>query len=228
VHYQQDIVIGAFDSGTFTRLKRGFSRPARYDAEIDQMKSRGLHFYGSEKAGIGGVQDDSRLFYSIQEVKESLKRTGALGVSHRSYRLTGEAPPLFRLEDVTPSGSAVIGGKGPIRIETPAERWAYAALFPLQIPGSGDGKKTFVVRLEYSIERGKLGIGCVTADQGAYVGEGEKFITEADSQSNITVDLADAAGWLVIRNVAADGKPSVLRLLDIRTFAAEPVTAIQV
>jgi hypothetical protein len=133
---------------------------------------------------------------------------------------------LFRLEDVTPSGSAVIGGKSPVRIQTPAERWAYAALFPLQAPGSRDGKETFVVKLEYAIERGKLGIGCVTADRGTYVGEGEKYVTEADSQSNITVDLADGAGWLVIRNASADGEPSILRLLDIRTFTAEPFSAI--
>ncbi len=226
VHFQQDIVIGASDSERFKQLKQGFSPPQRVDAEIESMKDKGIRFYGARKAGIGGVQDDSRLFYSIQEVKESLKRTGALGVSHRSFRVTGEAPPLFRLEDVTPSGSAVIGGKAPVRIETPAERWAYAALFPLQVPDARDGKATFVVRLEYSIERGKLGIGCVTADQGAYVGEGEKFVTEADSQSNITVDLADGAGWLVIRNASADGEPSILRLLNIRTFAAEPVGAI--
>ena len=228
VHFQQDIVIGAPDSERFVQLKQGFSSPRRMDAEIESMRNKGIRFYGAEKAGIGGVHDDSRLFYSIQEVKESLKRTGALGVSHRSFRVTSEAPPLFRMEDVTPSGSAVIGGTAPVRIETPAERWAYAALFPLQVPGSRDGKATFVVRLEYSIERGKLGIGCLTADQAKYVGEGEKFVDGSDSLSNITVDLADGAAWLVIRNAAADGQPSVLRLLDIRTFAAEPVTAIQV
>jgi hypothetical protein len=226
VHFQQDIVIGAADSQGFKELKRGFSPPKRVDAEIESMKREGIRFYGTKKAGIGGVQDDSRLFYSIQEVKESLKRTGTLGVSHRSFRVTGEAPPLFRLEDVTPWGVAVVGGTGPIRIQTPAERWAYAALFPLQAPGSRDGKETFVVKLEYAIERGKLGIGCVTADRGTYVGEGEKYVTEADSQSNITVDLADGAGWLVIRNASADGEPSILRLLDIRTFTAEPFSAI--
>jgi len=226
VHFQQDIVIGAPDSERFVQLKQGFSPPRRMDAEIESMKSKGIRFYGAKKAGIGSVQDDSRLFYSIQEVKESLKRAGALGASHRSFRVTGEAPPLFRMEDATPSGSAVIGRERPVRIETPAERWAYAALFPLRLQDSRDGQETFVVRLEYSIERGKLGIGCLTADQGKYVGEGERIIDGSDSLSNITVDLADGAAWLVIRNIAADGQPSVLRLLDIRTFAAEPINAI--
>ena len=226
VHFQQDIVLGAADSRRFTQLKNGFSPPQRADAEIEAMKSDGIRFYGSKKAGIGEVKDDSRPFYSIQEVKDSLKRTGAFSVSHRSFRVTGEALPLFRMEDVTPSGSAVIGGQGPIRIETPAERWAYAALFPLRPQGSRNDNGTFVVRLEYSIERGKLGIGCVTPDLGRYVGEGEKFVGGDDSLSNITVDLADGAGWLVIRNASADGGPSVLRLLDLRTFAGEPVNAI--
>jgi hypothetical protein len=227
VHFQQDIVIGAADSKGFTQLKHGFSSHKRFDAEIESMRSDGIRFYGSKKAGIGGVQDDSRLFYSIQEVKDNLKRAGTPDVSHRSFRVTGEALPLFRMEDATPSGSAVIGRERPVRIETPAERWAYAALFPLRLQDR-DGPKTFVVRLEYSIERGKLGIGCVTADQGKYVGEGEKFIDGSDSLSNITVDLADGAAWLVIRNVAADGQPSILRLRDLRTFTAEPATPTQV
>lgn len=227
VHYQQDIVTGVSDSKGFAELKQGFAQPKRMDVEIEAMKGRGIRFYGSEKAGIGGVQDDSRLFYSIQEVKESLKRTGALGVSHRSFRVTGDAVPLFRLEDLTVCNSAVIEGAAPIRIETPAERWAYAAQFPILADSSLRGTK-FVVRVEYSIERGKLGIGCVTADGRAFVGEGEKVVVEGDSQSDITVDLDDGAGWLVIRNVAADGAPSVLRLRGIRTFAAEPANAIQV
>lgn len=226
VHYQQDILTGVSDSTGFAQLKQGFAPPQRRDAEIEAMKSRGIRFYGSEKAGIGGVQDDSRLYYSIQEVKDSLKRTGALGVSHRSYRLGGEAPPLFRLEDLAACNSAVVQKAGLIRIETPAERWAYAAQFPIR--WEDPAGKTFVVRVEYSIERGKLGIGCVTADGRAFVGEGEKIAVEGDFSSDITVDLEDGAGWLVIRNVAADGEPSVLRLLGIRTFAAEPANAIQV
>lgn len=225
VHYQQDVVIGAGDSEAFTQLKRGFSPPARFDARIDDMKSKGIRFYGSDKAGIGGVQDESRLYYGIQEVKDSLKRNGKLGVAYRSFHILGDAPPLFRLEDVVACNSAAIQGAGPIRIETPAERWAYAAQFPLRVQGDS---KTFVVRLEYSIERGKLGIGCVTPDGRAYVGEGEKITAEGDSHSEITVDLADGAGWLVIRNVSADAQPSILRLTDIHTFTAEPLVAIQV
>lgn len=226
VHYQQDVVIGASDSAAFSQLKQGFSPPKGADAEIELLKSNGIRFYRSEQAGIGGVQDDSRLYFSIQEVRDRLKRTGTLGVSHRSFRVTGEALPLFRLEDVTPCNSAVIGREAPIRIETPAERWAYAALFPLRVR-SGEGK-TFVVRLDYSIERGKLGIGCLTADASAYVGEGERIAAAGDSRLDLTFDLADGAAWLVIRNVAADGEPSVLRLLNIQTFAAEPLSAIQV
>ena len=226
VHFQQDIIIGVTNNKEFTQLKHGFSAPKRAGTDIESMRSKGIRFYGSRTAGIGGVQDDSKPFYTIQEVKESLKRTGPLGTSHRSFRTMGEVPPLFRLEDVKPWGKAVVSGNAPIRIETPAERWAYAALFPLQAQDSTNGKKTFVVRLEYSIERGKVGIGCITPDISTYVGEGEKFVAENDSLSNITIDLADGAGWLVIRNASADGQPSVLRLRGIRTFAAEPVTAI--
>jgi hypothetical protein len=227
VHYQQDVVIGASDSGAFTRLKNGFSPPQQFEQEIEAIKRQGIRFYGSQRSGIGAVADDSRLYYSIQEVKDSLKRNGALGVSHRSFRVTGEAQPVFRMEDAQPANTAILQGTGPIRIETPAERWAYAALFPLRVQAARDGK-TFVVKLEYAIERGKVGIGCVTGDGLAFVGEGEKVANEGDSRSQITVDLADGGAWLVIRNVAADGEPSVIRLLSIHSFRAEPSTAIQV
>jgi hypothetical protein len=99
-------------------------------------------------------------------------------------------------------------------------------LFPLRA-NSGDGK-TFVVRLDYSIERGKLGIGCIRADGLSYVGEGERIASSDDSRLDLTFDRGDGAAWLVIRNVAADGEPSVLRLHGIRTFTAEPSGAVQV
>jgi hypothetical protein len=226
VHYQQDVVIGAPDGGAFEQLKQGFAPPKRADAEIEAMKRRGIRFYGAEHAGIGGVQDDSRLYFSIQEVKDSLKRNGKLGVAHRSFRAIGDAPPLFRLEDAAPCNSAVIGRGAPLRIETPAERWAYAAVFPLRAISGGN--KTFIVRLEFTIERGKIGIGCLTKDLSTYVGEGEKLAADGDSCLDLTFDLGDGAAWLVIRNVAADGEPSVLGLKGIRTFAAEAANHIQV
>ena len=226
VHYQQDVVIGAGDAGAFEQLKHGFVPPRRADAEIEAMKSRGIRFYGSEQAGIGAVQDDSRLFFSIREVKDSLKRNGTRGVTHRSFRVIGDAPDLFRLEDAAPCNTAVIGRGARMRIETPAERWAYAALFPLN-SSSGEGK-TFIVRLDFTIERGKIGIGCLTPDLTTYVGEGEKIAAEGEACLDLTVDLRDGAAWLVIRNVAADGEPSVVELHGIRTLAAEAASSIQV
>jgi len=226
VHYQQDVVIGAFDSGAFEHLKLGFCPPKRSDAEIETMKRQGIRFYGAEHAGIGGVQNDSRLYFSIQEVKDSLKLNGRLGVAHRSFRAIGDASPLFRPEDAKPCNSAVIARGPTLRIETPTERWAYAALFPLR--DSSFSGKTFIVRLDFTIERGKIGFGCLTRDLTKYVGEGEKIAADDDSCLDLTLDVGDGAAWLVIRNVAADGKPSVLSLLGIRTFAAEAVNSIQV
>ena len=226
VHYQQDVVIGAADARAFERLKHGFVPPKGAEAEIEAIKNRGIRFHGAEQPGIGGVQDDSRLFFSIQEVKDSLKRNGNRGVTHRSFRVIGDAPDLFRMEDAAPCNAALIERGAPMRIEAPAERWAYAALFPLLAnPGAGN---TFIVRLDFTIERGKMGFGCLTKDLATYVGDGEKIAAEGDSCLDLTLDLRDGAAWLVIRNVAAGGEASVLRLNGIRTLAAEVANSIQV
>ena len=73
-HYQQNIVIGTEDKETFENLKTGFALPRSFQAQIEAMRAKGIRFYGDSKARIGDVTDESRLFYSISEVKDSFRR----------------------------------------------------------------------------------------------------------------------------------------------------------
>ena len=73
-HYQQNIVIGTEDNEVFENLKKGFSAPRGFQAEIEAMRAKGIRFYGDPKARIGDVTDESRLFYSISEVKDAFRR----------------------------------------------------------------------------------------------------------------------------------------------------------
>jgi organic radical activating enzyme len=214
VHYQQDVVVGGFDGAAFAKLKEGFAAPKRFDAELDAMERNGLVFHHG-KTGIGGVTDEKRLFYTIGEVKESLRRAGMAGP--RPVPAGKEIQPIFPLKDLVSCNSAPVKGVSPVEIVTPGAQWSYAAAIPVQTQHF-EGHETLLVRLEFSVARGKVGVGCVTADMSRYVGEREKALIEGDTSCDIPVTRADGAAWLIIRNVAADGKASVLKVFNIRTF----------
>ncbi len=78
VHFQQNIVIGSSDRHNFERLKQGYAPPHDFTPEIDAMKEAGVRFYGNPRAGIGGVADDTRLFYTLDEVRRHYRRARGL------------------------------------------------------------------------------------------------------------------------------------------------------
>lgn len=73
VHYQQDIVVGFPDRARFEEQKTGFVAPRDLFGEIVRMKQAGTVFYKDSKAGIGNVKNDSRLFYTIEEVRQNYR-----------------------------------------------------------------------------------------------------------------------------------------------------------
>ena len=67
VHFQQNVVIGTEDRLRFEAQMQGFVKPLDFGPQISAMKGEGIALYGSLKAGMGDVVDESRLFYSIEE-----------------------------------------------------------------------------------------------------------------------------------------------------------------
>lgn len=214
VHYQQEVVVGGFDGAAFAQLKEGFGAPKRYDAELAAMESNGLTFHHG-KTGIGGVRDEARLYYTIAEVKDSRKRAGKAGP--HLIQAGEEVQPLFRLKDLVSCNSAPINGTGPVEIITPKQQWSYAATVPLRRQRF-DPHEHLLVRMEFSVDRGSVGVGCVASDMSTYVGEGEQALIAGDTSCDIPVNREDGAAWFVIRNIAADGQTSVLKLFNVRTF----------
>jgi hypothetical protein len=68
VHFQQNIVIGCYDRPSFEAQQRGFSAASEYGREVEAIQ-RDIGFYVNPSQGIGCVEDDTRLFYSIDEVR---------------------------------------------------------------------------------------------------------------------------------------------------------------
>jgi organic radical activating enzyme len=214
VHYQQDVVIHGFDGDAFTRFKSGYVMPKRFEAELMVMASQGITFHNG-KTGMGSVADDTRLYYTIEEVKERRKRDGM--ARPVCVQTGGETDPLFRLVDLTACAATSLKGTQPVEIITPERQWSYAALVPALIRNFGQ-HETLIVRLEFSIERGRVGVGCVASNMSTFVGEPEKSLIVGDTICDIRLRRADAPAWLVLRNVAADGHSSILKLSNIQTF----------
>jgi len=223
VHYQQEIVFGGFDGDAFAQLKEGFVPPRRFDGELRAMETNGLAFHHG-RTGIGGVADESRVFFTIAEVKDSVRRNGMRGP--RLVQTGEEIEPLFRLSDLVSCNSAPVIRTSCVEIVTPEGQWSYAAAVPARLRSFRQHER-LVIRIEFSIDRGSIGVGCVTDDMSTYVGYPERTLLEGDSACDIPVERLDGATWLVIRNVAANGKSSAMTVFTIKTFVAgNPVSQV--
>jgi organic radical activating enzyme len=74
IHFQHHIVIGADDRDRFVRQKSGYVPPADLTPALDRLREQGLRYYECAKTGMGDVADESRLFYTIEEVRENYRR----------------------------------------------------------------------------------------------------------------------------------------------------------
>jgi organic radical activating enzyme len=73
VHFQQNIVKGCYDNADFQVQKSGFATPALGLQEKIEALRETAGFYVNPSQGIGRVQDESRLFYSIEEVRRNYR-----------------------------------------------------------------------------------------------------------------------------------------------------------
>ncbi len=84
VHFQQNIVKGCYDSSNFERQKEGYVEPAPVFGQQLESLRKTTGFYANPSQGIVQVQDESRLFYSIGEVRKNF---------HARHAAAAPAPP---------------------------------------------------------------------------------------------------------------------------------------
>jgi len=116
VHFQQGIIIGAEDDERFAAQKRGFVQPdSSFQQSFVKLQSRlremGAGFYQGTSVGIGDVADDSKLWFTKEEIKRNF----------RGMRAERSVMPIVRVE-LKPSKRAIIGGQIALDVETVSQR----------------------------------------------------------------------------------------------------------
>ncbi|MBI3723930.1 FkbM family methyltransferase [bacterium] len=138
------------------------------------------------------------------------------------YLLAREVPGVIDLERFTPANnSGVKMTPLGLELETPRDRWAYAAVFELGAERAGmDRAANALVSLDVSVERGSVGIGCTGQDPLELIQE--RFLASADGRAWVRIFLTPAshARQLFVRQSAQDGVPSRVVIHGIKVHEA--------
>ena len=139
----------------------------------------------------------------------------------RAFAPAAALPGLFAGEPVLHNAARQQAGV----IIAPGPRWAYAATWPTTVaPPEGP----IMIEIEIEVMEGAVGLGCLSADMGAFVGK-EMMLGAAPGvqTARLAVPEAEAVGHLLLRNVAADGSTSRASLRAIRAARARPAQPVQ-
>ncbi len=129
-------------------------------------------------------------------------------------------PGLFAAQPLLHNTAALDGDT--IRASVP--RWGYAAAWPVtRQPPRGQ----LVVEADVEVVQGTIGLGCLTADLGAYVGK-ETALSAAPGLQTLRLFVPEGGdvGHLMLRNVAEDGGPARAALRSLRAAVARPATPV--
>jgi hypothetical protein len=108
---------------------------------------------------------------------------------------------------------------------TPADQWAFAALFPIHddpdLPLSEAGP--LLIRVELGVERGEVGVSVAGPTLGNFIATEKIALSGGLTTLELTLDSPQVGCWLVVRNYAPGGAASQATIHSIRTFRA-PLT----
>ena len=108
------------------------------------------------------------------------------------------------------------------RITTPPQQWAYAAAFPLRECALEIGDQFMVIRVEATVEAGRIGVAVAEPDMGTFLSE-EDVAGPGRAELEVTIRSPKQGAWLVFRNVA-EGAASSVRVHAIRTYLADGIS----
>jgi hypothetical protein len=132
-------------------------------------------------------------------------------------------PGAFALAGLVIHNESVVLGTGPIEITTPREQWAFAVTFPFRVNASDVSENTgsLLIRVEATVERGRIGVGYVTRDLKSYITpEVERSAGDGATTFDLLIEGGKDCGCLVVRNTAEDVSSRVV-VHSIRTFKIE-------
>jgi len=216
IHFQRNIVVSADDRVWFERQRNGFTPPEDFQPQLAAMRQNGVRFYGNTTAGIGGVADDMRPFYTIDEIRENYRKNHGLPRTELARTDLRELPGV--VQQIRPAGAqAQIRPGTPTRIVTPVGRWSYAAALPLAVPS--DMSAEAWVRIRTRVLRGEGGFGVLNRSGTAF--QDRSFVAAGTEIRTIFLQIADTADVqsLIIQNSTLDGQAAEILLEDVTVLA---------
>jgi organic radical activating enzyme len=218
VHFQQDIVVGAEDGQPFEQLCRGYEPPRRHAGELEGMQRKGLAFYPRSKIGVGGVANDQRLFYSIEEVRENYRATRKLPRTSLHRSGIREVAGSIGVIEICDARARIESAAPPTRIVTPSQQWSWGASAPLSIPEDIDGE--IWLRIRAATLTGEGAFGILNRSEPSF--QDRCFIKAGAPHSTFFLRVSNAreASRLVIENSGQDGRPAEILLEAVTIIVA--------
>jgi organic radical activating enzyme len=218
IHFQQDVVPGATDHSRFVQISGSFAPPRDYQAELATMQRGGIRLSLNLRIGIGEVRDDSRLFYTIDEVRERFRRARNQPRTNLSRKVVRELPaPLRQLTSC--NSVARISSGIPVRITTAPGRWTWAASLPLAVDPAPDFSAW--LRIRATVQEGEGSFGVLNRGGGSY--QDRCFLSAGDVTRTVFLKLSSPgnASSLIVENSTADGTPAQILLHAIDVLLTE-------
>ncbi len=216
IHFQRNIVVSADDRSCFERQRNGFTPPEDFQPQLAAMRQNGVRFYGNTRARIGGVADDMRPFYTIDELRENYRKNRGLPRTELGRNDLRELPGVVQEIRAAGLGDQIQRGT-PTRIVTPAGRWSYAAALPLNVPSNVTGETW--VRIRTRVLQGEGGFGLLNRLGTAFQDRG--FVAAGTEIKTIYLRIVDAADVqsLIIQNSTLDGQAAEILLEEVAVLA---------
>ncbi|MBS1855716.1 MAG: hypothetical protein JST11_10150 [Acidobacteria bacterium] len=218
IHFQQDVVPGAAEHSRFVQIAGGFAPPRDYGTELATMRRGGVRFSPHNRIGIGEVRDDSRLFYTNEEVRERYRRTHNRPRTSLSRKVVRElSAPLTHLKSC--SSAARISDRTPVRITTAPGRWSWAASLPLAVDPAPDISAW--LRIRTTVQEGEGGFGVLNSGGGSY--QDRCFLPADNLARTVFLKLSSPAkaSSLIVENSTADGTRAEILLHSIDVLLTE-------
>jgi hypothetical protein len=131
-----------------------------------------------------------------------------------------ERPGVFLLNEATVCNTGTATGENPVCITTPGEQWAFAAVFPVHDDPRDPLQQYYrlIVRVEATVDVGRIGISIAQPDVSDLISKEEKHTASPDRITfEIRLNSPRPGVWLVVRNAAAGGVRSRVRIHGVRT-----------
>ena len=132
-----------------------------------------------------------------------------------------EIAGAFDLKGAIVCNDALVTGDDPVRIETPSQQWAYAAVFRLSdgLEHSCEGDEHLIIRVEVTVQVGRIGIAVAQPDLREFISSEPHSDAAAGRKTlELAIESVRPGICVVVRNVATNGTVSTVQIHTIKAY----------